>query len=59
MQVVLSFFKNITGYNVEVYKEFTKGFTGTRVYFSTIGFEVSEQSIAESIGLAMDGDKWF
>ena len=54
-----TFFENITGYNVEVSREFVKRFTGTKVDFTSVSFEVSKHSIVEANGLAMDVDKWF
>ena len=53
------FFEKITRYNVEVSRKFAKRFTGTRVDFSSISFEVSKHPITEAIILSMDRDKWF
>ena len=39
--------------------EFAKWFTGTRVEFDSISFEISKQSIAEATGLSTEGEKWF
>ena len=36
-----TFFENIIGYNIEFSREIAKSFTGTRVDFSSISFEVS------------------
>ena len=54
-----TFFEKITGYNVEVSREFAKKFIGTGIGFYSIIFEVSETSIAKAIGLSVDGDRWF
>ena len=54
-----TFFKKITGYNVEVSQEFAKKFTSTVIDFASISFEVSRASIGEATRLSVDKDKWF
>ena len=49
------FFGKITGFNMKVSTEFARIFTGTRVEFDSIIFEIFEQSIVEATRSSTEG----
>ena len=59
MQDGFFFFEKFIGFNMKVSTKFAKIFTGTRVEFDSINFDISEQSIGEATGLSTEGEKWF
>ena len=54
-----SFFKRITGFNVEVSHYFSQNLINGVVTFNTLKFELIEGLVAEAVGISMDGESWF
>ena len=55
----LNYFERINGFNPEVSYHFAQGFDKDTVSFDTLKFELTKELIAESIGIASDGELWF
>ena len=55
----LNFFERITSFDPEVSYRFAQGFIKDMVTFDTIKFELTEELIAEAIGILRDGEMWF
>ena len=47
------------GFHYEVARAFTKGFHEKIVNIADLSFSVTEETIAEAMGLLIDGEKWF
>ena len=54
-----SFFGKIIGFNPKVSHHFTQNFINKTVTFHTLGFELTEDLIVESIGVPTDGESRF
>ena len=55
----LVFVQSFKGFNLEVAREFSKTFDGTRVKVKDVQFQVNEEFISQAIGLPKSEDKWF
>jgi hypothetical protein len=55
----LVFIQSFKGFNLEVAREFSKTFDGTRVKVGDVQFQVNEEFISQATGLPQSGDKWF
>ena len=51
-----NYFERINGFNPEVSYHFAQGFEKDTVSFDTLKFELTEELIAEAIGIAHDGE---
>ena len=54
-----TFFERITGFNPEPSYRFAQGFNNDTVTFDTLKFELTEELIAEAIGISREGEMWF
>ena len=51
--------EKIWDYNVEVTKSFCQNLKGSVVNVGWFDFSVTKESIAQAIGIAPEGEKWF
>ena len=53
------FCEKLQGYNIQVTRAFIKNYRDGVVEFKNLRVTVDEESIAESIGVPAQGEKWF
>ena len=54
-----TFFEKITSFNPKVSHHFAQNFINDIVTFDTLRFEVTEDLIAEAMGVQIEGESWF
>jgi hypothetical protein len=55
----VKFIQSFKGFNLEISQAFAKTFDGARDKIGDLQLQVSEESIAEAMGLSREGDHWF
>lgn len=55
----LSFLEKHSGHNKQTAKEFVSSFNGERAVVGNLSFRVSEDTIAQAIGIILEGEKYF
>jgi len=53
------FCHGLKGFGYEVARAFAEGFDGQVVNIAELSLSISEESIAEAVGLPIDGEIWF